>query len=432
MASSALALAARRTSKYSVIFDFSESMADLEAPLEKQAAEPCRISVACQDERKRQFTNEQKYVALGCDAMKSDSYFECVCRKTNSLGANDYYDSHCVFSQCADGDRMRAFIRAYREACDKAQKQLVDIPGEWAAYAQDPLLPRPSSGSATSSSTRLSSVLTVDVSPTGAATTVMSIVTITSAAASTLQTPSKISSTATETSSVGPSSSYGAGFQFPICNIEPHCMRKGDNKPMCDNEDFKCICKVSNSMAKNTQFDQQCVLDECTGDISKEAGISIGILAVLAILIVLGITFYRAKRKVKQVQKRNAELVDRQSAHGVSAYIRNLTGKSTASLPLTEGGTTMIGGPLGLGKKSVARSLGVGEGLQRRCSESEYGDEIVPVGVARGDGVWDEGHGAGGQGGASGYVEHIQRGRQGVYPQRGEVSEERQGRGYYD
>jgi len=112
-----------------------------------------------------------------------------------------------------------------------------------------------------------------------------------------------------------------------------------------------------------------------------KAGIGIGVLAVLAILAALGVTFYRAKMKVKEVQKRNAELVDRQSAHGVSAYIRKTIGKSTASLPVTEGGTTLVGEAYSKGRSLSsgyppgpwARGPG---GLQRLHSESEYGDEL--------------------------------------------------------
>jgi len=225
-------------------------------------------------------------------------------------------------------------------------------------------------------------------------------------------------------------------------------MRKSDNTSKCDPQNFRCICQASHSLANNTQFDQQCVMDGCTGDLGKEefldyliyqcrqvnhnltdipkqwepylpvsfpkpsatsstasstassaaflplshapsrqlsdgakAGIGIGVLAVLAILAALGVTFYRAKMKVKEVQKRNAELVDRQSAHGVSAYIRKTIGKSTASLPVTEGGTTLVGEAYSKGRSLSsgyppgpwARGPG---GLQRLHSESEYGDEL--------------------------------------------------------
>ncbi|KAI8938578.1 hypothetical protein NX059_004457 [Plenodomus lindquistii] len=280
--------------------------------------------------------------------------------------------------------------------------------------------------------------------------------------------PSTSLSTATATKSVGPSSSFGAGYQFPICNIRPKCMKNGTNKPMCDHLDFKCICIASNSLVNNTQFDQQCVLDDCTGDIGKEefiayliyqcrladktlidipkqwepylppsyqtkdaspspsatttvitalpvnyapahsitdgakAGIGMGALFAVIILAALGITFYRAKKKVKQVQKRNAELVDQQSAHGVSAYIRNLKGKSTASL--TEGGTTVIGEPPfkvmkdlpqspTLAKATVPWSENPGD-LQRQCSKSDYGDEASITGQAPGgSGMWGEAYG---------------------------------------
>ncbi|KAF1836503.1 hypothetical protein BDW02DRAFT_646054 [Decorospora gaudefroyi] len=46
--------------------------------------------------------------------------------------------------------------------------------------------------------------------------------------------------------------------------------RKPQDEPTCDAENLECICKASNSLANNTEFDQQCVLDHCFGDIGRE------------------------------------------------------------------------------------------------------------------------------------------------------------------
>ncbi|KAH9880968.1 hypothetical protein J1614_001461 [Plenodomus biglobosus] len=491
MSTSASTSAARRTAKYMGTLVKAEAAASLAPAVGRGGnVEPCKVSMACQNEMRKKFSNPQKYVDLGCS--HDPRYFPCLCSRTNSLGANPYFDAHCLFTQCGDdgnkidsrctfaddvaNEVIAAFILAYREACNQAKKQLIDIPDEWTPFAlllqseSPPLSAFSTSAVATNTATSIMSATS-----TGAKTT-----------SATSQMASMSSSTVTTTRLEEPSSSSDAGFQFPICNIEPKCMRNRGNTPTCNDQDFKCICLVSNSMANNTQFDQQCVLDDCTGDIAKEefmdyltfqcslanktltdipkqwepylpsfyktssatpslptasgivaplpppysrpeplsdgakAGVGIGVLATLVIFVALVITFYRAKKKVKQVQKRNAELVDRQSAHGVSAYIRNLTGKSSISLPMTEGGTTMIGEPqLVLSPVMLEPKVPWSEHpteVQRQYSESDYGDEITPIGNARGGGVWDDG--GVGQSGASGYAAHIQKGRQGVYPQR--------------
>lgn len=128
-------------------------------------------------------------------------------------------------------------------------------------------------------------------------------------------------------------------------------------------------------------------------------------LVALVILAALGITFYRAKKKVKEVQKRNAELVDRQSAHGVSAYIRKTTGKSTISLPATEGGAAVIGGssPVHGGPPRQYPPVSWTEGpesVRGRYSRSEFEDEVGTVSERRKGDVWGENR----------------NGAQGVYP----------------
>jgi hypothetical protein len=38
----------------------------------------------------------------------------------------------------------------------------------------------------------------------------------------------------------------------------------------CNPADLDCICKADNRFEGNIEFDQQCVLDECFGDLGKE------------------------------------------------------------------------------------------------------------------------------------------------------------------
>lgn len=53
--------------------------------------------------------------------------------------------------------------------------------------------------------------------------------------------------------------------------IPDKCMtKKSQGEPSCSTGDLDCTCKVSNSLEKNTEFDQQCVLDACYGDIGRE------------------------------------------------------------------------------------------------------------------------------------------------------------------
>lgn len=52
---------------------------------------------------------------------------------------------------------------------------------------------------------------------------------------------------------------------------------KNDHKPMCRPDDLECICRASNSLANNTEFDQRCVLDSCYGDIGHEGMSSMSI-----------------------------------------------------------------------------------------------------------------------------------------------------------
>ncbi|KAH9874061.1 hypothetical protein IAQ61_004689 [Plenodomus lingam] len=349
------------------------------------SALPCEISMACQNAMRKQLPDGQGYRELDCH--HNLRYFACLCSKTNSLGANAYFDAHCLFGECAkEGERL-AFITAYREACERSGTSLVDVPEEWRPFGGDlPLLGESasrvlSSGFAAStlaspSTNLVASIIATPSTPTRSTTM---------ASSPTTQSLVRLSRTATLTASVRPGATYDAGFQFPVCNIGPKCMKKGPDKAKCRHQDFQCICLASNSLADNTQFDQQCVLDDCMGDIAKEefldyltyqcslgnrslldipkqwqpylptsllpspistpfpsspisispssplppptpipipiphlspgakAGIALSILATLAGFTALGFTFLRARRKVRVVLKRNAELVDRQN-----------------------------------------------------------------------------------------------------------------------
>lgn len=69
----------------------------------------------------------------------------------------------------------------------------------------------------------------------------------------------------------GETTSSLADIQIPICGITPQCMtEKPKGEPSCTPSDLDCICKTSHSLEKNTEFNQQCVLDTCYGDIGRE------------------------------------------------------------------------------------------------------------------------------------------------------------------
>lgn len=212
MSTSASTSATRRTVKYMGTLDKAEVAASLAPPVGRGGVgEPCQVSMACQNEMRKKSSNPQKYVELGCS--HDPRYFLCLCSRTNSLGANPYFHAHCLFTQCGDDGNKIAFILAYRKACDQAKKQLIDIPDEWTAFA---LLPQ--SGSPPLSIFSTSAVAT---------STATSIVSTTSTGAKTTsaasQMPSISSSTLTTTRLEGPSPSSDAGFQFPICIVQPRC-----------------------------------------------------------------------------------------------------------------------------------------------------------------------------------------------------------------
>ncbi|KAI4961287.1 hypothetical protein J4E86_000314 [Alternaria arbusti] len=153
--------------------------------------------------------------------------------------------------------------------------------------------------------------------------------------------------------------------------------------------DLDCICKASNSLEHNTEFNQQCVLDACYGDIGREefldslfyhckkvdkelvdipkrwepylpvtfpsapdstasdpknaapappgvklnvqsiVGIVIGALLVLGIVFVLLWLWWKKKREAKKLRVENAQMLDAMNPDGFSNRIITLRGHSS-------------------------------------------------------------------------------------------------------
>ncbi|KAH7371566.1 hypothetical protein BKA66DRAFT_611354 [Pyrenochaeta sp. MPI-SDFR-AT-0127] len=226
-------------------------------------------------------------------------------------------------------------------------------------------------------------------------------------------------------------------YQVPICGISKKCLRAQSNHtPSCDPDDFQCVCKASNSLARNTQFDQQCAFNECYGDIGLReflhylaysceqvdrtltdiperwkfylpesptpspttilalpsdtspssppptnpirlspgamAGISIAALSALILVLALGTVYLKAKKKAQDLTRRNAILLDRTSAHGASARIEQVIGRRRSVTSLT----TTDGGATLVSRDSA------GEGYGREGS----GYEAFELGAYRKEG----------------------------------------------
>lgn len=59
-----------------------------------------------------------------------------------------------------------------------------------------------------------------------------------------------------------------------MLQISKQCLkRQEDDSSPCPADDFDCICKASNSLANNSQFNQQCVFDECKLDTGREGAL---------------------------------------------------------------------------------------------------------------------------------------------------------------
>ncbi|KAG9193540.1 hypothetical protein G6011_03575 [Alternaria panax] len=151
------------------------------------------------------------------------------------------------------------FLTTYRAACQQLGTSLVDVSPDWAPYDQ---LPPPQS------------TVTVSFQPL-TSTQTSALTQATSALSSSLLsgiiTQHSTKTTANASSSAMPTPTGPADGQIPICGISEKCMtKKPQGEPSCSTGDLDCICKASNSLEKNTEFDQQCVLDACYGDIGKE------------------------------------------------------------------------------------------------------------------------------------------------------------------
>ncbi|KAI4705528.1 hypothetical protein J4E81_000411 [Alternaria sp. BMP 2799] len=182
-----------------------------------------------------------------------------------------------------------------------------------------------------------------------------------------------------------------ADGQIPICGIPQKCMTtKPQGEALCLMGDLDCICKASNSLEHNTEFNQQCVLDACYGDIGREefldslyyhckkvdkelidipkrwepylpvtfptttpdsspddsknstsapagvklnpqsiVGIVIGVLLVLCMVFGLLWLWWKKKREAKKLRVENAQMLDAMNPDGFSNRIHTLRGDSS-------------------------------------------------------------------------------------------------------
>ncbi|RAR03521.1 hypothetical protein DDE83_008189 [Stemphylium lycopersici] len=181
---------------------------------------------------------------LNCDNLKlAPDYFRCVCAKTNSLGQNWFFSAHCILQECTDDDKRRAFIKQYQEGCSQTGDDLRDIPNEWAPFVDSPP-PSPS----------LSLASTAKQAPFNSAST-----------SAHPKQPTQSTGGPTTTSLVVSTETMDKPTITPICMT-----KKPQGEPSCRPQDLDCICKASASLENNTEFDQQCVLEHCFGDIGRE------------------------------------------------------------------------------------------------------------------------------------------------------------------
>ncbi|CAN9226853.1 unnamed protein product [Alternaria alternata] len=225
-------------------------------PMETAPGYFCEISSKCQSENT---SDAPKW--LYCQQYDYDiaAYFSCVCKYTNTLSNNEYFPASCVLQECNGADARKQFLAMYRAACQQRGTSLIDISPGWTPYDQ----PLPPQSTATVSFQSLTSTQPGTLTQATSATS--------SPASLDVSTTQSTKTTTNTISSAMPTPTGPADGQIPICGISDKCMtKKPQGEPSCNTGDLDCICKVSNSLEKNTEFDQQCVLDACYGDIGRE------------------------------------------------------------------------------------------------------------------------------------------------------------------
>ncbi|KAL1799358.1 hypothetical protein ACET3X_003395 [Alternaria dauci] len=231
-------------------------------PMETATGYFCEISSKCQSENQ-----SDKSRWLYCKQYNYDIalYFSCACKHTNSLSRNDFFSASCVLQECNGADARKQFLAMYRAACLQRGTSLKDVPPDWAPYDQPP----PTQSTVTVSSQPLESTQPLTTTQPSTSTQVTSATS--SSVSSDIPATQSTKTIPNDSSSSMPTPTGPADRQIPICGISDKCMtNKPQGEPSCNTSDLDCICKVSNSLEKNTEFDQQCVLDDCYGDIGRE------------------------------------------------------------------------------------------------------------------------------------------------------------------
>ncbi|KAH6882032.1 hypothetical protein BKA58DRAFT_372599 [Alternaria rosae] len=324
---------------------------------------------------------------LYCEKHHGDtlSYFQCVCVQVPFFGRNQYFSANCILRECVGDDRRRLFLKQYSTGCRDAGRQLIGLPPAWAPYSPY----NTPSTSATAQSTRTtSSQPSTSTQPS----TLTEATSATISAASSKTSKTRLTTTITNsTVTVMPTPTGPADGQIPICGILQKCMTtKPQGEALCVMGDLDCICKASNSLEHNTEFNQQCVLDACYGDIGREefldslfyhckkvdkelidipkrwepylpvtfpsatpdsttsgpknpapapadvklnvqsiVGIVIGVLLVLGIVFGLLWLWWKKKREAKKLRVENAQMLDAIHPDGFSNRINTLRGHSS-------------------------------------------------------------------------------------------------------
>ncbi|KAF1840334.1 uncharacterized protein K460DRAFT_421306 [Cucurbitaria berberidis CBS 394.84] len=392
----------------------------------------CTISVDCQREAVK--IGDTPPRPLNCNY----DDFECICGRTNVMAHNTYFSSGCILRECTNVDSRKAFMSRYMEGCTNITTELTDIPADWLPFAPSPQL---TSTGRTLRTTEIKMSMTLSQP--------------TSTDLTTLSQDTTMRQTTVPPDTAMLTSTNAADIQLPICGVSRKCLKKQkDHSPSCGPDDLPCICKSSNSLAKNTQFDQQCVFDECHGDIGLReflqslvynckkvdrelidipdrwkiyipesattsstlstatvtappttspsglpastfahtqpfhiadgaiAGIAVGVLLTVGILVAMAMVYWKARKKTKELTRKNAILVDRTSEHGASARIdKVMSGRSMTSLTTTADGATLV--PASRRETQDGHGIHGQEGGQEYHGKEGYGLEAPKLETRR-------------------------------------------------
>ncbi|CAE7016409.1 hypothetical protein PTTW11_02948 [Pyrenophora teres f. teres] len=343
----------------------------------------CAISQRCQR------TAGTPPKRLNCESKLDDnpSYFRCVCSRAQSLTDNPYFSARCVYQECSEDRDRQAFISAYKQGCVDLGYRLRDITSEWAPFASPTTLVPPSISSTTLlSSTRSSAGPSTSntLSSTPLPSTFTKILTWTEATEMLSSTTHNTTTTTSHpsTSTTAPaavlastSSTNPADVQIPICGIYQTCMKpQPAGQPTCNPSDLACICRISNSLGQNTQFDQHS---------PAIAGTATAAALVLLLLALLALLYARSRRKARRLRVENAVLVDATSPEGVGGRIGVLMGRQDTRVgsPTTGEGVAFGRGGFGGGEEDAGHGFGYRSGTG--MGQVEYELDRWDTGYAR-------------------------------------------------